>query len=147
KDDLMKMIVHDLKSPLTSVLASLEMLRDGDFGELSDTQSVAVLDAEIKAHDLLDLIGDLLEIARLEDAKMHIEPREISVGDFLTELIGEWELRMRQARATAVVDVAEDTGSIEADPVLLKRVFSNLVQNSMVHSATPVSLRIAARSD
>ena len=36
RDDLMKMIVHDLKTPLTSVLASLEMALDGDFGEVSD---------------------------------------------------------------------------------------------------------------
>lgn len=147
KDDLMKMIVHDLKSPLTSVLASLEMLRDGDFGELNTTQSAAVLDAEVKAHDLLDLIGDLLEIARLEDARMNIEPHELSVSGFLGEFTGEWELRMRQAGATAMVDVAEGTGSIEADPVLLKRVFSNLVQNAMTHSATPVSLHLAARAD
>ena len=38
RDDLMKMIVHDLKTPLTSVLATLEMLLDGDFGPLSDAQ-------------------------------------------------------------------------------------------------------------
>ena len=37
RDDLMKMIVHDLKSPLTSVLATMEMLLDGDFGQLVDT--------------------------------------------------------------------------------------------------------------
>src|SRR6478752_8799927 len=42
RDDLMKMIVHDLKSPLTTVLATLEMLGDGDFGALGDRQRVAV---------------------------------------------------------------------------------------------------------
>src|SRR5574339_930450 len=38
RDDLMKMIVHDLKSPLTSVLAALEMVLDGDFGQISEPQ-------------------------------------------------------------------------------------------------------------
>src|SRR5213082_230032 len=38
RDDLMKMIVHDLKTPLTSVLATLEMLADGDFGAVSTSQ-------------------------------------------------------------------------------------------------------------
>src|SRR6476661_8086489 len=53
RDDLMKMIVHDLKTPLTSVLASMEMLIDGDFGELNDEQRKMLADAEGKAEDLL----------------------------------------------------------------------------------------------
>src|SRR5678815_332131 len=61
RDDLMKMIVHDLKSPLTSVLATLELLSDGDFGKLTDEQKRAVGDAEGKAEDLLTLIEDILE--------------------------------------------------------------------------------------
>ena len=46
RDDLMKMIVHDLKTPLTSVLATMEMLIDGDFGALNDEQRKALGDAE-----------------------------------------------------------------------------------------------------
>src|SRR6188768_2930667 len=49
RDDLMKMIVHDLKSPLTSVLATMEMLMDGDFGALAPPQRTALGDAEGKA--------------------------------------------------------------------------------------------------
>src|SRR5881394_1612117 len=60
RDDLMKMIVHDLKTPLTSVLATIEMLADGDFGTINDDQRRMLLDAEGKAQDLLALIGDLL---------------------------------------------------------------------------------------
>src|SRR5216110_3678659 len=52
RDDLMKMIVHDLKTPLTSVLATLEMLIDGDFGKPTDGQRKALTDAEGKAEDL-----------------------------------------------------------------------------------------------
>src|SRR5215208_1701326 len=42
RDDLMKMIVHDLKTPLTSVLATLEMLADGDFGAIGTSQRAAI---------------------------------------------------------------------------------------------------------
>ncbi|HMC54477.1 MAG TPA: response regulator, partial [Gemmatimonadaceae bacterium] len=66
RDDLMKMIVHDLKSPLTSVLATMEMLADGDWGPVAPEQKKALADAEAKAEDLLALIGDLLEVSRIE---------------------------------------------------------------------------------
>src|SRR5574338_678683 len=60
RDDLMKMIVHDLKTPLTSILATMEMALDGDFGPLVESQRKALGDAEAKAEDLLSLIEDLL---------------------------------------------------------------------------------------
>ena len=75
RDDLMKMIVHDLKSPLTSVLATLELLGDGDFGKLTDDQKRAVGDAEGKAEDLLALIEDILEVARIEEAAVTLDSR------------------------------------------------------------------------
>src|SRR5207237_3714992 len=60
RDDLMKMIVHDLKSPLTSIIGAMEMLMDGDFGQLTTDQRSALGEAEGRAEDLLGLIEDLL---------------------------------------------------------------------------------------
>src|SRR5256714_7676725 len=70
RDDLMKMIVHDLKTPLTSIIGAMEMLIDGDFGPLSLGQRGALSDAENRAEDLLGLIEDLLEVARLEESRL-----------------------------------------------------------------------------
>src|SRR5687768_9555654 len=66
RDDLMNMIVHDLKTPLTSILATLEMVIDGDFGAVSEPQKGALTDAQDKSQELLALIDDLLQIARIE---------------------------------------------------------------------------------
>ena len=78
RDDLMKMIVHDLKTPLTSVLATLEMARDGDFGALGDPLARALSDAEGKSEDLLALIEDLLEVARIEEQTITLQPEPIA---------------------------------------------------------------------
>src|SRR6476619_3515723 len=86
RDDLMKMIVHDLKSPLTSVIGAMEMLMDGDFGALTQEQRSALGDAETRAEDLLALIEDLLEVARLEESRLalHLEP--LAPGALLAEM-------------------------------------------------------------
>src|SRR5215204_3845233 len=70
RDDLMKMIVHDLKTPLTTVLATLEMVGDGEYGPVNDSQQGALADAKVKAEELLALIEDLLEVARLEESRI-----------------------------------------------------------------------------
>src|SRR6476619_8244703 len=73
RDDLMKMIVHDLKTPLTSIIGAMEMLADGDFGAINPDQRRMLLAADGKAADLLALIGDLLEVSRIEEATMTLD--------------------------------------------------------------------------
>jgi signal transduction histidine kinase len=147
RDDLMKMIVHDLKSPLTSILATMEMLRDGDFGALSDPQGRAVSDAEGKAEDLLALIEDLLEVARIEEQSITLTPEPIAPAALLAEILFDWQLRFQQEGATATAEASDDAPVFRADKVLLKRVLSNLVQNAVTHSAGPVTLALTARAD
>ena len=147
RDDLLKMIVHDLKSPLTSVLATLEMLLDGDFGPVTEQQRKAVGDAEGRAEDLLLLIEDLLEVARIDEVSVALNTQAIAPAALLMEVVHEWEHRFHQAGATAVVEAADDAPVFDADKPLLKRVISNLVQNALVHSTGPVHIRLAAKRD
>jgi two-component system, sensor histidine kinase and response regulator len=147
RDDLMKMIVHDLKSPLTSVLANLEMLLDEDFGPLSDGQRRALQESEGKAEDLLALIEDLLEIRRIEETSVALKPEPIAPAAFLNEIVFEWGTRLVQAQSTATVDVADDTPVFEGDKPLLRRVLGNLVQNAISHSSHPVAIQLSARRD
>jgi signal transduction histidine kinase len=147
RDDLMKMIVHDLKAPLTSILATLEMMRDGDFGAFTDEQARALSDAEGKAEDLLGLIEDLLEVARIEERTLPLEPEQIAPAALLSEIVYDWQLRFQQEGATASVDVADDAPVFIADKALLKRVLSNLVQNAVNHSPGPVTIQLLARRD
>ena len=147
RDDLMKMIVHDLKTPLTSVLAALEMVLDGDFGKLNDPQRQALSDAEAKSEDLLALIEDLLEIARIEETAITLDLTPIAPAAFLTEVAHEWAVRFQQERTTVVLDAHDDAPVFEGDKALLKRVFANLVQNALTHSSMPITLTLGARRE
>jgi signal transduction histidine kinase len=145
RDDLMKMIVHDLKTPLTSVLATLEMLADGDFGEVSTPQKVAIGDVESKSEDLLALIDNILEVARIEEANITLALAPMAPGALLAELVHEWNHRFQQEQTTVFVSVADDAPIFTGDKGLIKRVFSNLIQNAVTHSSRAVHLDLSAR--
>ena len=147
RDDLKKMIVHDLKTPLTSILATMEMLMDGDFGQLTQKQRQALGDSEGKAEDLLALIEDLLEVRRIEETALTLNLEKIAPGAFLTEVLHEWQHRFQQEHAKAAMDVADDAPVFKADRPLIKRVFGNLVQNALTHSSRAVTLKISARKE
>jgi len=145
RDDLMKMIVHDLKTPLTSVLATLEMLADGDFGQVTTPQKAAIGEAETKSEDLLALIDDILEVARIEEANISLSLTPIAPAALLAELVHEWGHRFQQEGTTASISVADDAPIFSGDKGLVKRVFTNLIQNAVTHSSHPVHLELSAR--
>lgn len=145
RDDLMKMIVHDLKSPLTSVIATLEMLRDGDFGPLENPQSNAVREIQERANELLALIEDILEVARIEETSVTLGVSEMNPGQLFSDLVHEWQHRFQQEKTEVRIEVASGAPAFEADRNLIKRVFANLIQNAITHSAKPIELRLGAR--
>lgn len=147
RDDLMRMIVHDLKTPLTSMLATLEMLRDGDFGAIDERPAHALSDVEGKAEDLLGLIQDLLDISRVEEQALALQPEPIAPAALLAEVMFDWALRFRQEQTTALTEVSDDAPVFHADKTLVKRVLANLVQNAVTHSPVPVTLALSARRD
>jgi two-component system sensor histidine kinase/response regulator len=145
REDLMRMIVHDLKTPLTLVLATLEMLADGDFGAVTDRQKAAVADAETKSEDLLALIEDILEVARIEEASIKLSLAPIAPAALIAEMAHEWQHRFHQENTDVRVNVADDAPIFVGDKPLIKRVFSNLIQNAITHSSTPIELSLSAR--
>ena len=147
RDDLMKMIVHDLKTPLTAVLGSLEMALDGDFGVLADGLRRVLGDAQTKSEELLVLIEDLLEVARIEDRAVELEPEPIAPEELFREIVAEWSVRFRQEDARVSTETAADAPVVQADRALLRRIFSNLIQNALTHTPHSAAIGISARRD
>lgn len=146
KDDLMGMIVHDLRSPLTSVMGTLEIVLDGDVGELNDQQSSLLGDALKRGEDLLHLIDDLLELAQLEESKLVLQLQQLSVDELLEAARGDWVLEAERVGAALSIAEAEPI-RMRADPRLLRRVLGNLVSNALQHAGGPggrLDIRLAA---
>jgi signal transduction histidine kinase len=114
---------------------------------VTEDQRRVLGDAESKAEDLLALIEDLLEIARIEEGVIVLQTTPIAPAALLAEVVHEWSLRFQQEGATATVDVADDAPVFEADKGLLKRVLSNLVQNALTHTPHAVTLALHARKE
>jgi two-component system sensor histidine kinase/response regulator len=141
KDDLMKMIVHDLKSPLTAMLATLEMAVDGDFGPLSEEQQRLLADASQRGGDALQLIEDLLELTRLEESHIALTLEEIDAAALVRDVVQAWQVRVERRGASL------ETGSVEpvrirADMHLLRRIFANLVGNALRHAGRGVRIQV-----
>lgn len=146
RDDLTRMIVHDLKSPLSAIIGTLELAVEGDLGSLSPRQRRLLGDARERGEDMLRMVDNLLEIARLEESEVRLQLRELPVESLLDEVAEEWRLPAERRGSSVAVDAASAV-SVRADEHLLRRVLGNLIGNAMRHGGDGVRIRLRAEPE
>jgi two-component system, sensor histidine kinase and response regulator len=143
KDDLMKMIVHDLKSPLSAMLATAEVIADGDVGPLNDQQLELLQVAQRHGGEMLQLIDDLLELTRLEETQLVPNRERLRIDRLFDDVTEEWRLRLERHGAS-LRTAGNGEISVHADPHLLRRILANLVGNAARHGGTGVEIEVSA---
>lgn len=141
KQNLISTVSHELRTPIASIRGYLELLADGDFGDLSSAQHGAVDRALRGAGRLERLVSDLLVLERAERGSvsgMHtmVDLRELVIS--CTE-----ELRPRATGQSLELDLPATPVTTPGDPDALRRVVFNLVENAV--KFTPHYGRIVVR--
>jgi signal transduction histidine kinase len=135
-----QMLVHNLKAPLSGLLASLEMLRDGDLGELSDVQRSAVASMQEQGADLARMIDELLDLARVEAPSFPVQSVPVDLAGFVRGVRSEWDGRIPRLTSGVVPGEAD----VVADISVLRRVFDNLLMNARVHAGADATVTVHA---
>ena len=135
-----QMLVHNLKAPLTGIMASLEMLHDGDHGTLNESQRSAIESMQVQGAELVKMIDELLELGRTQSSSFAVQAVPVDPGEFLTHLREDWNSRI--PHLTSVV--SPDVPAVLADASILRRVFDNLLMNASVHAGSNVSVILQA---
>lgn len=147
RNDLSAMIYHDLRSPLSNIVSSLDMLAamlpKDENAMLGSVFSVA----QRSADRLQRLISSLLDINRLEAGQSIIQPRPCRVADLAAEA-GEIVQPSMAAREQALhINFPEDTLSIRVDVDMIRRVLVNLLENACKFTPVGGQLFIGGRAE
>ena len=129
RDDLTHMIVHDLRTPLTSMTLGIQTLEE--VGELNTDQREVLQIALGGGETLLQMINGLLDVTKMESGSIAIEAATVDAAELVAEAAGQVAHLAEAGRLTVVQRVAEDVPAFEADPNLLRRTLVNLVGNAI----------------
>jgi len=135
KDDLTRMVVHDLKNPVTGIAMLAQLLLRKSDG-LGERQRHHLEQIQRTCREMMRLIQNLLEISKIEEGKMPVVREPIVLHELVAEVLADYQPVAEQAGRTIHLEVASDTPVALADPALLKRVLVNLVVNALRHSGS-----------
>jgi len=137
-------VSHELRSPLSAVKMQLTTIRDGLAGELNDKQQHLLNRAQLKLEGLLELINDLLDVAKMEAGQRHLEPAPLNLEEVLGEILELLQAKAREQNIVLKLSVPPDLPATRADRRGMEEVFTNLVANAINYSPDGGEVRISA---
>lgn len=132
KADVVAMVTHDLRSPLSSIMHFQEMLTDGAFGNLNERGSRLLKTALLASQTMKTLINDLVDMERIASGRLKLDKQKIYISEIVDEAIATMQLAASEAQISIKLHPAE--GRVEADPDRIKQVVANLLSNAIKFS-------------
>lgn len=137
-------VSHELRTPLSLILGPAEQLLGSD--NLSDEQRRQLTSISRNGKSLLNQVNDLLDVAKLEEGKMRLQPTRFDLAAVLKRIAAQFELAAEQRHIRYRIE-APDSFPVEADAAMLERVLVNLLANAFKFTPQHGEIRIVLFSD
>ncbi|MDX2212314.1 MAG: hybrid sensor histidine kinase/response regulator [Oculatellaceae cyanobacterium bins.114] len=143
REDMVSMMVHDLRNPLTSIILSTELLRVVQASPEQCQDKINKI--AIAAHHLQLQIDSLLLMAKIEADKMVLYRTEIDLRALCLSALSDAEAMANQKRLTITSQLPEPGGSVNVDANVFRRILDNLLSNAIKFS--PSNSQIVLQAD
>ncbi|MBQ1281907.1 MAG: HAMP domain-containing histidine kinase, partial [Oscillospiraceae bacterium] len=143
KTELLTNVSHDIKTPLTSIINYVDLLRAAEDDEHAQ-EYLEVLDRQSKR--LKKLLEDLLEASKASTGNIRAELVPTDVSELLRQAAGEYEERLTAAQLTPVITLPAGKTTVLADGRLLWRIFDNMLNNIVKYSLPGTRVYLAVEN-
>ena len=144
REDFSYAMIHDMKTPLTSIIMALNFLRSGKLDNRQEMKNKYFDIAENEADHLLTLTNKVLTISKLENHKLEMNKTEVELTPIIEKLTEKFKAKS-QKTVNFITDIKAETAYADAE--YLEEVLSNLIDNSIKYSGESVEVRISTARD
>lgn len=131
KDEFLASMSHELRTPLNAILGRAQLLEEEIHGPLTEKQRQSVAAIEEAGEHLLALINDILDLSKIEAARLVLEPERVYLDDICQIAIRMVAQTALQKRLRMRLTMEQSAQQIEADPRRLKQILVNLLSNAV----------------
>ena len=140
REDFSYAMVHDMKSPLTSIIMGTKYLHSGVLEKKPEMKEKYFCIVEDEAQHLLALINRLLTISKLEHGKLSIQKAEINLEAMIEDVVDKY--KAKSAKPIHITTLFGATSAL-ADEEYLKEAISNIVDNATKYSKEEINIQIS----
>ena len=144
REDFSYAMIHDMKTPLTSIIMALNFLRSGKLDNRQEMKDKYFDIAENEADHLLTLTNKVLTISKLENHKLEMNRTEVELTPIIDKLTEKFKAKS-QKTVNFITDIKAETAYADAE--YLEEVLSNLIDNSIKYSDESVEIKISTAQD
>ncbi len=145
--DFSAMIVHDLRSPLSTIIGIMEMMQDEVLGTLNADQTQWLARVKNNAAGLVRLVSDFLDLSKLEAGRVELSRAPTDVGELVRSTVENFGPLAKSKNVVLNYEVDTSLPAIDADARRLDQVLNNLVSNAVKFTGEGGSIQIHARHD
>lgn len=138
--DLTHMVVHDLRNPLSVICGFLEILELGEARKLSPSIQNLVTVARRSSNDLLDMIGSLLDVSKMDAGEMKLRCEPCDLDALIRGVLAATQ--PLPGNRTVTFAIPESSLSVTVDTGLIRRVLQNLLSNALRYTPPDGDVRI-----
>ena len=134
--DFSAMMVHELRSPLTSIRSTVELLKS-DFSKLKEEDLKKYLNSvDGTSQAMLELINDLLDVAKLEAGKFDVICENVAIASSIIERTENFKPQIEEKGLRLTVEIEKDLPPAYFDKIRIKQVLNNLLSNAIKYTQT-----------
>lgn len=137
-------VAHELRAPLAIMHTVADRALDRPRAAREYRESLTTMQGEVIR--LSELTGTLLMLARADEGQLAVQADSVDVADFLADLAARWQAMVETRGLTLELDLP-DEGVVQADQLLLARLFDNLLDNACRHTSSSGLIVLAGHSD
>lgn len=131
KNRMYARLSHDLRAPLSSVVAACNMVSDGIYGEVNERQQKAMESVDRNISNLLKLIDSILQISRLESGQVKVENREFRLDELVNELAENFRPLAENRHLKFLLETNSSLPLLHTDRDKLYLILQNLISNAI----------------
>ena len=128
------MASHQLRTPLTSIKGYISMMLEGDLGDISPQQRKALEEAYNSSQRMVYLIGDFLNLSRLQTGRFELERADVSLPDIIAEEIAQLRATAQTRGVALQYESPVDFPLLSVDENKIRQVMMNFIDNAIYYA-------------
>jgi len=144
KSEFVAKVSHELRSPLATIHEQLAHVIDDMMGQAYKNDHHILSRAKEKTQGLIHMIGDLLDLSRIEEGEICHQPKEVRPDQLLEEIVNFLKARAEAKNQSLSLSIDGALPALTADPIGLESVFGNLITNAVNYTPEGGQIRVTA---